>query len=112
MHVLGKLLVIWGVLLPAIAFPWMRDFDPERGVLGSVRWMFADFAGNRLVYAHVLSAGLVMVGLGLSLLAARRGQAGALGSPGVSLAVFPAQAGSQGDLGASSQTHGSPPARG
>ncbi|HYH39430.1 MAG TPA: hypothetical protein VD860_14500 [Azospirillum sp.] len=74
MHLLGKLLIIWGVLLPAIAFPWMRDFDPARGVLGSLRWMFADLGGTRVVFHHVLSGGLVMVGVGLSLLAARRRQ--------------------------------------
>lgn len=83
MQTLGRLLVIWGLLLPVIAFPWMRDFDPQRGVLGSVRWMFGDFRGTRVVYAHVVTGGLVMTGLGLSVLAFRRSRGpGAAPAPG------------------------------
>lgn len=74
MQAVGKLLIIWGVLIPAIAFPWMRGFDPAHGLLGSVRWMFADIGGTRIIFHQVLSGGLVLVGVGLSLMVGRRGR--------------------------------------
>jgi len=66
MRCLGKLLVIWGGLLPVLTFPWMRGFHWQLGVLGSLEQMHFVVAGERFSYAIVVTFGLGLVGLGMS----------------------------------------------
>jgi len=66
MRCLGKLLVIWGLLLPVLTFPWMRGFHWQLGVLGSLEQMHFFVAGAEVSYATVVTFGWGMAGLGMS----------------------------------------------
>ncbi|HYD64801.1 hypothetical protein [Azospirillum sp.] len=66
MRCLGKLLVIWGGLLPVLTFPWMRGFHWQLGVLGSLEQMHFVVLEGEVSYAAVVTLGLGLVGLGMS----------------------------------------------
>lgn len=67
MRTVGKILVIWGALLPLIAFPSMRGFHAELGVLGSLFQMYLLFGGTRVTYGLTVTVSLITIGVGLTL---------------------------------------------
>ena len=67
MHRLGRLLVIWGVALPLAVLPWSGGLAPGADPLAGLVGRLVRVGGDWLPYAPVLSAGVVMVAVGLSL---------------------------------------------
>ncbi|EWY40656.1 hypothetical protein N825_34955 [Skermanella stibiiresistens SB22] len=64
---LGRLLVIWGVLLPLLALPTTGEWGPGTVVILGIglkqrAWIF----GYPIRFDAILCAGLLLVGIGLS----------------------------------------------
>lgn len=67
MHTLGKLLVIWGTLLPLMILPTTADRIDQTVAILNVRLdRDAHVAGVPVYYDTVLVCGLFVVGVGLS----------------------------------------------
>ncbi|WP_158047812.1 hypothetical protein [Skermanella pratensis] len=65
---LGRLLVIWGVLLPLLALPTTGEWGPGTVVIFGIwlkqqAWIF----GYPVRFDAVLCAGLLLIGVGLSI---------------------------------------------
>lgn len=68
-HLLGRLMVVWGVMAPAFAFPMMSGYHPQLGVLGSLHEMHLFLEVVDVPFVGVLYAGLILLWGGLSLVA-------------------------------------------
>lgn len=62
----GKIVAIWGLVLPLATYPWARGFHPQAGLIGSVPHMYFYVLESKFPYALVVLVGLWMVGLGLT----------------------------------------------
>lgn len=67
MRDLGKLMVIWGTVVPTEVFLWCRGYVPQHGVLGSLGQMHFYVGEVEFPYGVVVGASLLVVGAGLSL---------------------------------------------
>ncbi|UEM21102.1 hypothetical protein JL100_029255 [Skermanella mucosa] len=65
---LGRLLVIWGVLLPLLALPTTSEWGPGTVVIFGI-WLKqqAWILGYPVRFDAVLCAGLLLIGVGLSI---------------------------------------------
>lgn len=66
MRCLGKLLVVWGVVVPLMTYPWASGFNPQSGLLASLPHMYLHVFGTEFSYAVVVALGLWAAGLGLT----------------------------------------------
>ena len=67
MRELGILLVVWGLVLPPVAFPMFRNYLPEVGLLGSLPQMFVFVGEIEIPYTGVLQLAALMIGAGATL---------------------------------------------
>ena len=67
MRGLGILLVVWGMVLPLVAFPLFRNYFPDIGLLGSLQQMRVFVGEIEIPYTGVLQAGALMIGAGATL---------------------------------------------
>ena len=67
MRELGILLVVWGLVLPPVAFPAFRNYFPDVGLLGSLPQMFVFVGEIEIPYTGVLQTAALMIGAGAAL---------------------------------------------
>lgn len=67
MRGLGILLVVWGIVLPLVAFPLFRNYFPDIGLFGSLQQMCVFIGEIEIPYVGVLQAGALMIGAGATL---------------------------------------------
>jgi len=67
MRELGILLVVWGLILPPVAFPMFRNYFPDVGLLGSLPQMHVFVGEIEISYAGVLQTAALMIGAGATL---------------------------------------------
>ncbi|CAO3372182.1 hypothetical protein [Azospirillum argentinense] len=68
-HLLGRLMVVWGVMMPVMAFPMMNGYQPSLGVLGSLNQMHLYLEVVDLRFDAIVSMGLALLWGGLSIVA-------------------------------------------
>ena len=67
MRTLGKLLVIWGALLPLLILPTTADRISQKVAVLNLRLDYQAYMfGEEVGYDSVIVAGLIIVGIGLS----------------------------------------------
>ena len=67
MRELGILLVVWGLVLPPVAFPLFRNYFPDAGLLANLPQMFAFVGEIEIPYTGVLQLAALMIGVGATL---------------------------------------------
>jgi len=67
MRELGILLVVWGLVLPPVAFPFFRNYFPGAGLIASLPQMFVFVGDIEIPYTGLLQADALMIGAGASL---------------------------------------------
>jgi len=67
MRELGILLVVWGLVLPPVAFPMFRNYFPDAGLIASLPRMFVFVGDIEIPYTGLLQAAALMIGAGASL---------------------------------------------
>ncbi|UEM07082.1 hypothetical protein JL100_034545 (plasmid) [Skermanella mucosa] len=68
MRTLGKLLVIWGALLPLLILPTTADRISQKVAVLNLRLDYQAYMfGEEVDYDSVIVAGLIIVGIGLSI---------------------------------------------
>jgi len=67
MRELGILLVVWGLVLPPVAFPLFRNYFPDAGLIASLPQMFVFVGDIEIPYTGLLQAAALMIGVGVSL---------------------------------------------
>jgi len=67
MRELGILSVVWGVVLPPVAFPLFRNYFPDAGLIASLPQMFVFVGDIEIPYTGVLQFAALMIGAGASL---------------------------------------------
>ena len=67
MRELGILLVVWGLILPPVAFPMFRNYFPDVGLLGSLPQMLVFVGEIEIPYTGVLQTAALMIGAGVTL---------------------------------------------
>lgn len=68
MRTLGKLLVIWGALLPLLVLPTTADRISQKVAVLNLRLDYQAYMfGEEVDYDSVIVAGLIIVGIGLSI---------------------------------------------
>ncbi|AWJ88394.1 hypothetical protein Sp245p_00685 [Azospirillum baldaniorum] len=68
-YLLGRLMVVWGVMMPVMAFPMMNGYQPSLGVLGSMNQMHLYLEVVDLRFDAIVSMGLALLWGGLSIVA-------------------------------------------
>lgn len=69
LYLLGRLMVVWGVMAPVFAFPMMSGYQPQLGLLGSLHEMHLFLEVVDVPFVGVLYVGLVLLWGGLSMIA-------------------------------------------
>ncbi len=67
MRELGILLVVWGLVLPPVAFPLFRNYFPDASLLANLPQMSVFVGEIEIPYTGVLQLAALMIGTGATL---------------------------------------------